>query len=88
MLKYVNLGWCAGIVADPSAYDQSKRLRTGGDYTHTGYSSASPFHHPPAPVWGPHGWELVCWLSFVSTVMHVYQTEGCTITGKLVKQCT
>lgn len=44
-----------GIVADPSTYDQSKRLRTG-DYTHTGYASPSPFHPPPAPVWGPHGY--------------------------------
>lgn len=45
-----------GIVADTNAYDQSKRLRTGGDYTHTGYSAPSPFHAPPAPVWGPHGY--------------------------------
>ncbi|XP_054784793.1 cell wall integrity protein scw1 isoform X1 [Prosopis cineraria] len=45
-----------GIVADSSAYDQSKRLRTAGDYTHTGYTSPSPFHAPPAPVWGPHGY--------------------------------
>ncbi|XP_027125349.1 U2 small nuclear ribonucleoprotein B'' [Coffea eugenioides] len=45
-----------GIVADSNAYDQSKRLRTGGDYTHTGYSSPSLFHPPPAPVWGPHGY--------------------------------
>ncbi|KMT03749.1 hypothetical protein BVRB_8g188970 [Beta vulgaris subsp. vulgaris] len=44
-----------GIVADANAYDQSKRLRTG-DYTHTGYASPSPFHPPPAPVWGPHGY--------------------------------
>lgn len=44
-----------GIVADSNAYDQSKRMRTGGDYTHTGYSSPSPFHQPPAPVWGHHG---------------------------------
>ncbi|KAL9224333.1 hypothetical protein vseg_000377 [Gypsophila vaccaria] len=44
-----------GIVADSNVYDQSKRLRTGGDYTHTGYASPSPFH-PPAPVWGPHGY--------------------------------
>ncbi|XP_060669580.1 uncharacterized protein LOC125418755 [Ziziphus jujuba] len=44
-----------GIVADSSSYDQSKRLRTGGDYSHAGYSSPSPFH-PPAPVWGPHGY--------------------------------
>lgn len=44
----------AGIVADSNVYDQSKRMRTGGDYTHTGYSSPSPFHPPPAPVWG-HG---------------------------------
>lgn len=45
-----------GIVADSSAYDQSKRLRTGGDYTHSAYSSPSPFHPPPPPVWGPHGY--------------------------------
>ncbi|KAK9697097.1 hypothetical protein RND81_08G015000 [Saponaria officinalis] len=45
-----------GIVADSNVYDQSKRLRTGGDYTHTGYASPSPFHPPPAPVWGPHGY--------------------------------
>ncbi|CAK9310542.1 unnamed protein product [Citrullus colocynthis] len=45
-----------GIVADASAYDQSKRLRTGGDYAHTGYSSPSPFHAPPPPIWGPHGY--------------------------------
>nr|XP_023885105.1 U1 small nuclear ribonucleoprotein A isoform X2 [Quercus suber] len=44
-------------VADSSPYDQSKRLRTGGDYTHTGYTSPSPFHPPPpAHVWGPHGY--------------------------------
>ncbi|KAJ8756328.1 hypothetical protein K2173_025140 [Erythroxylum novogranatense] len=44
-----------GMVADSNAYDQSKRLRTGGDYTQTAYASPSPFH-PPAPVWGPHGY--------------------------------
>ncbi|KAI3671675.1 hypothetical protein L1987_87415 [Smallanthus sonchifolius] len=46
----------AGIVADPNSFDQSKRMRTGGDYTHAGFSSPSPFHPPPAPVWGPHGY--------------------------------
>ncbi|KAM7483968.1 hypothetical protein LguiB_008551 [Lonicera macranthoides] len=45
-----------GIVADSSAFDPSKRMRTDGDYTHTGYSSPSPFHPPPAPVWAPHGY--------------------------------
>ncbi|WCJ28510.1 RNA-binding (RRM/RBD/RNP motifs) family protein [Euphorbia peplus] len=45
-----------GIVADSNAYDQSKRLRTGGDYSHTAYTSPSPFHPPPAHVWGPHGY--------------------------------
>ncbi|GMH16090.1 hypothetical protein Nepgr_017931 [Nepenthes gracilis] len=45
-----------GIVADSSSFDPSKRLRIGGDYTHTGYGSQSPFHPPPAPVWGPHGY--------------------------------
>ena len=50
-----------GIVADASVYDQSKRLRTGGDYAHTGYSSPSPFHAPPPPIWGPHGWAFSIW---------------------------
>ncbi|XP_073049600.1 uncharacterized protein [Primulina eburnea] len=45
-----------GIVADSSVYDQSKRMRTGGDYTHTVFASPSPFHPPPAAVWGPHGY--------------------------------
>ncbi|XP_044486515.1 RNA-binding protein with multiple splicing 2-like [Mangifera indica] len=45
-----------GIVADSNAYDQSKRLRTGGDYSHAGYTAPSPFHPPSAPVWGPHGY--------------------------------
>ncbi|KAK6128143.1 hypothetical protein DH2020_038112 [Rehmannia glutinosa] len=44
-----------GIVADSNSYDQSKRMRTGGDYTHTAYST-SPFNPPPAAVWGPHGY--------------------------------
>lgn len=44
-----------GIGADAVAFDQSKRLRTAGDYTHTGYVTPSPFHPPPPPVWGPHG---------------------------------
>ncbi|XVE89472.1 hypothetical protein DITRI_Ditri19aG0203900 [Diplodiscus trichospermus] len=43
-----------GLVADSNAYDQSNRLRTGGDYSHSAYR-APPFH-PPAPVWGPHGY--------------------------------
>lgn len=56
LLQYAN-GFLAflGIVADSNAYDQSKRLRTGGDYSHAGYTAPSPFHPPPAPVWGPHG---------------------------------
>ncbi|KAK9099943.1 hypothetical protein Scep_023373 [Stephania cephalantha] len=45
-----------GVVNDSSSFDQSKRLRTGGDYTHTGYPSPSPFHPPPAPLWGPQGY--------------------------------
>ncbi|GAB2268679.1 hypothetical protein Dimus_003630 [Dionaea muscipula] len=45
-----------GIVADSSSFDQSKRLRTGGDYTHVGYGSPVPFHPPPPPIWGPHGY--------------------------------
>ncbi|EYU45930.1 hypothetical protein ABFS82_04G088900 [Erythranthe guttata] len=46
-----------GMVVDSNTYDQSKRMRTGGDYTHTAYST-SPFHPPPPPVWGPphHGY--------------------------------
>ncbi|KAE8670525.1 hypothetical protein F3Y22_tig00112127pilonHSYRG00067 [Hibiscus syriacus] len=45
-----------GIVADSNSYDQSKRLRTGGDYSHSAYTTSSPFHPPPVPVWGPHGY--------------------------------
>ncbi|XP_050228270.1 uncharacterized protein LOC126677614 [Mercurialis annua] len=45
-----------GIVVDSNAYDQSKRLRTGGDYSHSAYTPPSPFHPPPQPVWGPHGY--------------------------------
>ncbi|KAK4742614.1 hypothetical protein SAY87_000615 [Trapa incisa] len=45
-----------GIVADSSAYDQSKRMRTGGDYSHAGYASPTRFHHSAPPVWGPHGY--------------------------------
>lgn len=47
-----------GVVTDSTSSDQSKRLRTGGDYTHAGYPSPSPFHpHPaPPPVWGPPGY--------------------------------
>ncbi|XP_072993581.1 cell wall integrity protein scw1 [Typha latifolia] len=43
-----------GVVTDSSSLDQSKRLRTGGDYTHAGYPP--PFHPPPAPVWGTAGY--------------------------------
>ncbi|KAL5973944.1 hypothetical protein ACLOJK_030603 [Asimina triloba] len=38
---------------DSNSYDQSKRLRTGGDYTHTGYPSPAAFHPVAPPVWGP-----------------------------------
>lgn len=47
--------YSVGIVADSNSYDQSKRLRTGGDYSHSAYTTPPPFHPPPAPVWGPHG---------------------------------
>ncbi|NP_001149394.1 uncharacterized protein LOC100283020 [Zea mays] len=45
---------CVGI--DANAVDQSKRLRTGGDYTHSPY--APPFHPPPPAVsmWGTPGY--------------------------------
>ncbi|PKI40249.1 hypothetical protein CRG98_039367 [Punica granatum] len=41
-----------GIVVDSSAYDQIKRMRTGGDYARTSYVSLSPSNHPPPPVLG------------------------------------
>ncbi|EPS67740.1 hypothetical protein M569_07031 [Genlisea aurea] len=44
-----------GMVADSSAYDQSKRMRIGGDYTQANYST-SPFHSPQPPVWNPQGY--------------------------------
>ncbi|GAB2250004.1 hypothetical protein Droror1_Dr00013363 [Drosera rotundifolia] len=45
-----------GIGTDSNSFDQSKRLRTGGDHTQAGYASPTPFHAPPPPVWGPHGY--------------------------------
>eukprot|EP00262_Sarcandra_glabra_P004354 TRINITY_DN1529_c0_g1_i1.p1 TRINITY_DN1529_c0_g1~~TRINITY_DN1529_c0_g1_i1.p1 ORF type:complete len:313 (-),score=45.57 TRINITY_DN1529_c0_g1_i1:808-1746(-) len=45
-----------GVVTDSSSFDQSKRLRTGGDYTHTGYPSPSPFHPAAPTVWGAPGY--------------------------------
>lgn len=55
--------YCVGIVGDSNAYDQSKRLRTGGDCTHSVYSP-SPFHPPPPPVWGPPHGSGICF-SFI-----------------------
>ena len=45
---------CVGVASESSSIDQSKRLRTGGDYTHAGYA-APPFHPQPTPVWGNPG---------------------------------
>ncbi|KAL9257961.1 RNA-binding protein with multiple splicing-like protein [Drosera capensis] len=45
-----------GIGTDSNSFDQSKRLRTGGDHTQAGYVSPTPFHAPPPPVWAPHGY--------------------------------
>lgn len=45
-----------GVGTDASVVDQSKRLRTGGDYTHSPY--APPPYHPPPPtvsMWGTAG---------------------------------
>ena len=55
-----------GIVGDSNAYDQSKRLRTGGgDCTHSVYSP-SPFHPPPPQVWGPpHGWGILFFFIYI-----------------------
>lgn len=50
-----------GGVADVNI-DQSKRMRTGGDYTHAAYPAPAPapapihFHPPPQPVWGHQGY--------------------------------
>jgi hypothetical protein len=45
-----------GVGADANPMDQSKRLRTGGDYTHSPYAPP-PFHPPPPAVsmWGTAG---------------------------------
>uniref|UniRef100_A0A0D3GXZ4 RRM domain-containing protein n=2 Tax=Oryza TaxID=4527 RepID=A0A0D3GXZ4_9ORYZ len=46
-----------GVGNDANAMDQSKRLRTGGDYTHSPY--AAPPYHPPPPavsMWGTPGY--------------------------------
>ncbi|KAJ7962703.1 RNA-binding protein with multiple splicing [Quillaja saponaria] len=44
-----------GIVADSGSFDQSKRLRTAGDYTHTWYMVPPPYDQygypvPPVPM--------------------------------------
>ncbi|XP_048549893.1 RNA-binding protein with multiple splicing-like [Triticum urartu] len=46
-----------GVGTDANAMDQSKRLRTGGDYTHSTYAPP-PFHPPPPAVsmWGTAGY--------------------------------
>ncbi|KAK1608660.1 hypothetical protein QYE76_032333 [Lolium multiflorum] len=46
-----------GVGADANPMDQSKRLRTGGDYTHSPYAPP-PFHPPPPAVsmWGTAGY--------------------------------
>ncbi|RCV30456.1 hypothetical protein SEVIR_6G104300v4 [Setaria viridis] len=46
-----------GVGTDANAVDQSKRLRTGGDYTHSPYAPP-PFHPPPPAVsmWGTAGY--------------------------------
>uniref|UniRef100_A0A453RWF4 RRM domain-containing protein n=1 Tax=Aegilops tauschii subsp. strangulata TaxID=200361 RepID=A0A453RWF4_AEGTS len=46
-----------GVGTDANAMDQSKRLRTGGDYTHSAYAPP-PFHPPPPAVsmWGTAGY--------------------------------
>ncbi|OAY82399.1 RNA-binding protein with multiple splicing 2 [Ananas comosus] len=41
-----------GVSTDPNPIDQSKRLRTGGDYGNTGYQAPPLFHQSPTPVWG------------------------------------
>ncbi|KAG0476634.1 hypothetical protein HPP92_013475 [Vanilla planifolia] len=40
-----------GVGTDFSTLDQSKRMRTVGDYAHTGYLSPSAFHPQSAPFW-------------------------------------
>ncbi|KAL6638716.1 hypothetical protein ACP70R_023575 [Stipagrostis hirtigluma subsp. patula] len=46
-----------GVGTDANAVDQSKRLRTGGDYSHSPYAPP-PFHPPPPAVsmWGTAGY--------------------------------
>jgi len=40
-------------VSDTNNFDQSKRMRTGGDYTPAAYHAPGTFVSPPASVWGP-----------------------------------
>ncbi|KAK8914134.1 hypothetical protein KSP39_PZI023960 [Platanthera zijinensis] len=44
-----------GMVADFSSLDQSKRIRTGGEYAPSGFTS-SPFHPQPTPLWPASGY--------------------------------
>ncbi|XP_020523689.1 RNA-binding protein with multiple splicing 2 isoform X2 [Amborella trichopoda] len=45
-----------GVVGDSNSFDQSKRMRTGGDYNPAAYPH--PPSYPPAtpPAWGPQGY--------------------------------
>nr|CAD1833589.1 unnamed protein product [Ananas comosus var. bracteatus] len=40
------------VSTDPNPIDQSKRLRTCGDYVNTGYQAPPSFHRSPTPMWG------------------------------------
>ncbi|XP_020675434.1 cell wall integrity protein scw1 [Dendrobium catenatum] len=44
-----------GVGADFSSFDQSKRIRTGGEYAQSGYPSP-PLHPQPASLWATSGY--------------------------------
>ncbi|KAL0906407.1 hypothetical protein M5K25_024899 [Dendrobium thyrsiflorum] len=45
-----------GVGADFRSFDQSKRLRTGGDFAHSCFQSPSPFNPQPVAVWATPGY--------------------------------
>lgn len=53
-----------GVVSDTNNFDQSKRMRTGGDYTPAAYHAPGTFVPPPASVWGPQSYMATATASY------------------------
>uniref|UniRef100_A0A0C9SA94 TSA: Wollemia nobilis Ref_Wollemi_Transcript_4376_1943 transcribed RNA sequence n=1 Tax=Wollemia nobilis TaxID=56998 RepID=A0A0C9SA94_9CONI len=52
---YVKRG-VPGVASDANSFDQSKRMRTGGDYNPAAYPAPGTYVPQPASLWGPQGY--------------------------------